>query len=103
MCKVALLLLQVAISIAPAPDASERLLHPVPPSACRPSSNEIVVCGRDADTYRLPKTGTTPEATGLPKAEWRLFGVTRIDVHGTQRTLASGSAPAAMVTVKLPF
>jgi hypothetical protein len=91
---VALLLLQTA---TPAPDT--QLLHPVPPAHCQPSPNEITVCGQDPDRYRLPKTGPMQESAGLPKAEWRLFGDARMDVHATQRALA----PAVMVTVKIPF
>lgn len=102
--EVALLLLQVSTSVAPTPSAGEALLHPVPQAACQPSSNEIVVCAKDPDTYRLPKAGLLPDNPILPQAEWRLFGNARMGVHGTQRSLPNGaSVPAAMVTIKVPF
>jgi hypothetical protein len=103
---VALLLFQAAVSIAPTPGApDERLLHPVQPSTCHPAPNEIVVCGRDADVYRLPKAGPLPDNPILPKAEWKLFGDTTMGVNAAQRVLPNSGrrAPAAMVTVKVPF
>jgi hypothetical protein len=103
---VVLLLFQAAVSITPPPaEPDDRLLHPVQPSTCRPSPDEIVVCGHDADAYRLPKAGPLPDNPILPKAEWKLFGDTKMGVHAEQRTLPNGggSAPAAMVTIKVPF
>lgn len=104
MPDVALLLLQVSTSMMPAPGAGEALLHPVPQATCHPSPNEIVVCAKDPDTYRLPKAGPLPDNPILPQAEWRLFGNAKMGVHGTQRAMPNGaSAPAAMVTIKVPF
>ncbi|WP_019833352.1 hypothetical protein [Sphingomonas sp. PR090111-T3T-6A] len=106
MSEVALLLLQVSTSMASPPaNAGEILLHPVPEAACRPSANEITVCAKSPDTYRLPKGGpSTDPATTLPQAEWRLFGNTKMNVHASQRSLPQGaSVPAAMVTIKMPF
>lgn len=104
MSDVALLLFQVSTSIMPSPGAAEALLHPVPQAACRPSPNEIIVCAKDPNIYRLPKAGPLPDDPGLPQAEWRLFGNAKMGVHGTQRSLPNGaSAPAAMVTIKVPF
>ncbi len=103
MVVVALLLLQTTTTIASASRTDQRLLHPVPPANCNPSPNEIVVCGTDADTYRLPKVGPSPEVTVLPKAEWRLSGNAKMTVHGSERTVGGFSAPAAMVTIKVPF
>jgi hypothetical protein len=102
---VSLLLLQAATSVAPSAMApGDRLLHPVEPSTCHPSANEIVVCGKDKDAYRLPKAGPLPDDPILPKAEWKLFGDATMNVHGEQRSLPQGaSAPAAMVTIKIPF
>jgi hypothetical protein len=104
---VVLLLLQAAVSVAPTPDApDERLLHPVQPSpTCHPSPNEIVVCGHDADAYRLPKAGPLPDNPVLPKAEWKLFGDTTMGANAAQRVMPNTGrrGVAAMVTVKVPF
>jgi hypothetical protein len=104
----ALLLLQAA-STATAPAASpapnEALLHPVAPrQQCDQSASAIVVCAKDQDAYRLHGAGPQIEPTVPTKAEWRLFGDTKMSVHAEQRSLPGvGSAPAAMVTVTVPF
>jgi hypothetical protein len=103
MVGVALLLLQTETAIAPSPSADQRLLRPVPPAVCNPSPNEIVVCRRDADTYRLPKVGAAQEVSGPPTAEWGLFGKTKLGMHGSERTVGGFTAPAAMATIKMPF
>lgn len=97
----ALLMLQAASTMT-VPD--ERLLHPVPPRHCEGSAGEIVVCAKDQDAYRLHGSGPQIEPTLPAKAEWRLFGDTKMNVHGEQRSLPGvGSAPAAMVTITVPF
>jgi hypothetical protein len=102
---LALLMLQVAAATtAPSSGPDERLLQPVPPKHCDGSSSEIVVCAKDQDAYRLHAVGPDIEPTGtLPKAEWRLFGDTKMGVHADQRSVGGFSAPAAMVTVTVPF
>jgi hypothetical protein len=101
---VSLFLLQAASAlVSPAPASDERLLHPVPSATCHPSANEIVVCAKDVDTYRLPKPGPPPDIKGPPKAEWGLFGDAKMNVHGSQRSIGGIPAPAAMVTVTIPF
>ncbi len=98
----ALLMLQAAATTATVPD--ERLLHPVPPRQCEAGASDILVCARDQDTYRLHGAGPEIEPILPPKAEWRLFGDTKMGVHGVQRNIAPGvEAPAAMVTVTVPF
>ncbi|WP_454882826.1 hypothetical protein [Sphingomonas oryzagri] len=99
----ALLMLQAASTVTtPTPD--ERLLHPVPPRHCEGSAGEIVVCAHDQDAYRLHGSGPQIEPTLPRKAEWRLFGNAKMNIHGEQRSLPGvGSAPAAMVTVTVPF
>jgi hypothetical protein len=64
---------------------------------------EIVVCAKDADSYRLPKPLPPPDLKGPPKAEWGLIGDAKVDAHGEQRSLGGIPAPAAMVTVTIPF
>jgi hypothetical protein len=103
MTNLALLLLQVAAASGPAlPDS-----RPPDPSAqkdCRPDAKEIVVCAKDKDAYRLPKIGPSLETPMLPKAEWKLFGNAKMNVHGEQRAIPGvGSAPAAMATITIPF
>jgi hypothetical protein len=102
MTNLALLLLQVAAASGPAlPDS-----RPPDPSAqkdCRPDAKEIVVCAKDKDAYRLPKIGPAMETPMLPKAEWKLFGDAKMNVHGEQRGFGGMSAPAAMATITIPF
>lgn len=63
-----------------------------------------MVCAKDQDAYRLHGAGPQVEPILPAKAEWRLFGNTKMGVHGEERTLPGvGSAPAAMVTVTVPF
>jgi hypothetical protein len=81
----------------------ERLLHPVPPTVCDRSAMEIVVCSKNADTYRLPKPDPTFDTAGPPKAEWGLVGDAKMSLHADQRQLGPMSAPAAMVTITIPF
>jgi hypothetical protein len=101
----ALLMLEAAVAIAqPTATPDERLLHPVMPAHCEGSNADIVVCAKNQDAYRLHSTGPQIEPILPAKAEWRLFGDTKMGVHGTERTLPGvGSAPAGMVTVTVPF
>jgi hypothetical protein len=68
------------------------------------ASKEIVVCKSrtDPDHYRLPLPA--PSSTGPRQAEFGLFGSVTGKVYGIQRKIAPGvSAPAAMVTITVPF
>lgn len=108
MYPVSLLMLQIATIAPPAPAPDDRLLHPVPSSDCPATpSSEIIVCGakdNGASKYRLPKLAEQPETGELPKAEWKIFGDAKMGVAGSERYLPGvGSAPAVMVTVKIPF
>jgi hypothetical protein len=98
---LALLLLQVAT--AGGPTLSEKTTDPGPQKDCHADTKEIVVCAKDGDAYRLPKVGPSLETPMLPKAEWKLFGNTRMNVHGEQRGFGGMSAPAAMATITVPF
>ena len=100
----ALLMLQVAAATAaPSSGPDERLIHPVPPERCNHSGTEIVVCAKDQDAYRLHGSGPRIEPTMPAKAEWRLFGDTKMSAHAEERSVGGFSAPAAMVTVTVPF
>jgi hypothetical protein len=102
MTKSALLLLQLATASGPQlPD--KRPPDTAPQKDCRTDTHEIVVCARDKEAYRLPKVGPTVEGTLLPKAEWRLFGDAKMNVHGEQRAVGGFTAPAAMATITIPF
>jgi hypothetical protein len=105
MSSVALLLLQAATAVAPpAPAPDDRLLHPVPPPAhCDRSSTDIVVCAKDQDTYRLPKTGPEIDEPLLPKAEWKIFGNAKASVGTSQRNVGGFPSNAVMATIKIPF
>jgi hypothetical protein len=94
----ALLLLQAAATTATVPD--ERLLHPVPHRQCEAGGSDILVCARDQDAYRLHGAGPEIEPILPPKAEWRLFGNTKMNIHGVERPVGG---VAAMATVTVPF
>jgi len=105
MSHVALLMLQVAsagTSVPPAA-AGAALLHPVPPSNCLARDNEILVCGKDSDRYRLPQTAEQPEVSGPPKAEWKLFGDVKGGINTSQRNIGGYPSNAVMATIKIPF
>lgn len=107
MSHVALLMLQVASAGTPAPPppsaANAALLHPVPPANCLARAQEIVVCGKDGNTYRLPQTGSVPDVAGPPKAEWKLFGDVKAGVGFQQRNVGGIPSNAVMATIKIPF
>jgi len=97
----ALLMLQAASAVTT--DPNQLLLHPVPPEPCNRSGTDIVVCAKDQDAYRLHGSGPQVEPTMPTKAEWRLFGDTKMSAHAEERSVGGFSAPAAMVTVTVPF
>jgi hypothetical protein len=104
---ITLLMLQVASTTTSGPvlpDATgPSLLRPVPPPACLAKAGEIVVCGKDADSYRLPQTAAQPDVTGLPKAEWKLFGDAKAGINTSQRNVGGFPSNAVMATIEIPF
>ncbi|WBO24149.1 hypothetical protein [Sphingomonas abietis] len=107
MPSVALLLLQAAATIAPAPppEPDDRLLHPAPPPPhCATSTNEIVVCAKDQNSYRLQQSGPQFDSSGaLPKAEWKIFGDVKAGVGTSQRNVGGYPSNAVMAKIKIPF
>ncbi|MBA2933243.1 hypothetical protein HZF05_03960 [Sphingomonas sp. CGMCC 1.13654] len=99
----ALLLLQA--SLAATADPHALLLQPVPARQCRADGSDILVCAKDRDAYRLHGAGPGIEPTVPTKAEWRLFGDATANAHGVERGVpgGGGAAPAAVVTVTVPF
>lgn len=72
-------------------------------SRCNPSEDDIVICDRkDVDQYRLRPLGPPPNGRPLPPMTAKLGNGT-IDGRATERCVGGFCAPAAMVTVKLPF
>jgi len=103
MSSVALLLLQAATTLAPpAGSIDDKLLQLVPPDHCQQTGNEIVVCAKDQNRFRL-KQGVGPDLQGPPQAEWKLSDSSTVNIHGTQRSVGGFSKPAAMVTFKVGF
>lgn len=105
MLDVVLMLAQ-AISVAPPPLPAA---GPVLPKAlsvtstCEPSNDDIVICSKkDADQYRLRPIGPPPNGKPLPPMTAKLGNGT-IDGRAVQKCVGGFCAPAAMVTVKLPF
>jgi hypothetical protein len=97
----------------PAGEAGEELvpelrsfdLKDIPSPPCGDSEgNEIVVCGKRAKAMDIHTADPSIFQEKPLRAETALpFGGT-IDLHGEQRTILGGqSAPAAVVTVKIPF
>ncbi len=107
MSRVALLILQVASAGVPASPppgaATTSLLHPIASTTCDARADEIVVCGKDANGYRLPPTNSRYDLAGLPKAEWTLFGDVTGGVGFSQRTVGGYPSNAVMATIKIPF
>jgi hypothetical protein len=106
MPTIALLILAVA-TVAPPDDAPSgarvSLLHPAPPPTCIAKADEILVCGKDANGYRLPQLAPQPDMTGLPKAEWRLPGGAKAGINTQQRNIGGYPSNAVMVTIAIPF
>ena len=75
----------------------------VPPACEKAGGDEIVVCKPRSESARygprLPDAG----AGLLPDAEFRVFGQARLRLFGEQRGMSGFTAPAAMVSVKVPF
>ncbi len=72
-------------------------------SRCDSSDDDIVVCGsKDRDQYRLRPLGPPPNGKPLPPMTAKLGNGT-IDGHAEQRCVGGFCAPAAKVTIKLPF
>ena len=99
----ALLMLQAASAVTT--DPNQLLLHPMPPEQCNHSGTDIVVCAKDREPYRLHDSGPQVEPTVPTKAEWRLFGDTKMSAHGEERGVpgGGGAVPEAVVTVTVPF
>ena len=111
MPHLALMMLQVAsATTAPPPPptavsgtATASLLHPVPPGRCSGKADEIVVCGKDANSYRLPQASQQFDVAGPPKAEWKLFGNATGGIGTSQRVVGGYPSNAVMATIKIPF
>jgi hypothetical protein len=106
MSTVALLILAVATVAPPddAPrDAGVPLLRPAPPPTCLAKADEIVVCGKDANGYRLPQLAPQPDITGPPRAEWRLPGGAKAGINTQQRNVGGYPSNAVMATITIPF
>ena len=93
----------VGPSVAPRDATPGSLREPVPPKRCGAKANEIVVCGKDPDSYRLPGNAPQSEPAGLPKAEWKVFGKATAGVGTSQRTVGGYPSNAVMATIKIPF
>jgi len=102
----AVLMLVQAIPVTPPPLPAAGPILPKVFSVvarCDPSADDIVVCGnKDRDQYRLKPLGPPPNGKPLPPMTAKL-GSGTIDGRATQRCVGGFCAPAAMVTVKLPF
>jgi len=107
MPTLALLMLEVVTVVvpgtAPTDAAKATLLRPVPPPTCLAKADEIVVCGKDANGYRLPPLAAQPEVTGPPRAEWRLPGGATAGINTQQRNVGGYASNAVMATIKIPF
>jgi hypothetical protein len=102
-----LLMFQVTGPIGPSVAARDAtpgsLLEPVPSKHCAATANEIVVCAKDTDSYRLPGSVPQSEPSGLPKAEWKLLGKATGGVGFSQRSVGGSPSNAVMATIKIPF
>lgn len=102
------LMLMVQTIPVPSPQPVVGPILPKLPGAaepgCQRSDDDIVVCGKtDNEQYRLRPIGPPPNSRVMPPATIPI-GQGTADLRAVQRALPNGaSAPAAMVTLKLPF
>lgn len=72
-------------------------------ASCAPTDDDIVVCGKtDPDQYRVRPLPPPPNGKPLPPMTAKLGNGT-VDGRAVQHCSGGFCAPAAMVTLKLPF
>ena len=98
-----LLVLQ-AVSGPPAPVPERRSSSDYRPCP-RGSDNEVVVCARPPDEFRLkPLPDRYVQPAGPPRAEMRVFGDSKLSLDAEQGADAQGGAiNRAMVRLKIPL
>ena len=102
---LALMLMVQTIPLPPPQPVAGPVLPKLPGATegCQRSDDDIVICGQtDTDKYRLRPIGPPPNGKPLPPMTARVGNGT-LDLKGVQRTFPGASAPAAMVTLKLPL
>ena len=104
MLALALLLAVQDRPMLPAPDTVGEGSGAGAARRCDPGSEEITVCG-NADMSRF-RAGPLDDARWAEKPlrpRFKLPGGGQGAVHAEQRSLPGASAPAAMVTLKIPL
>jgi hypothetical protein len=101
----ALLLLAAQSVIGPVSDDEPALPPPLTQRDCRRgTSDEIVVCARDQESFRLRPLGPpSQQAQRLGPAQVRLAPNTTLSAQAKPGPNAAAPAPRAMVTVSVDF
>ncbi|RYY27392.1 MAG: hypothetical protein EOP62_07405 [Sphingomonadales bacterium] len=88
--------------VLPAPD--DDAMHIVPREKCEPRDGEITVCGiNDTARFRLQPTNDARWKEAPLRPDFKLPGGATGTIRAEQRGLPGASAPAAFVTIKIPF
>lgn len=77
-------------------------LRAIPDCPRSDDSDEVVVCGRRAEPYRLKRIPERYEDSLLPKAEIGIGGA-KLAVEGEQGNVGGIPSNRAMMRLKLPF
>lgn len=107
MIGVALLLQTEPLPAASAPVSGPQLTtaRALTPETCRPAEDDgdILICGKnDPEQYRLRPLGSPPNGKPLPPMTAKV-GNDTVDGRAVEHCAGPVCAPAAMVTLKLPF
>lgn len=90
---------QVATAIVPGGDEMD-LAQVKPRADCAGKGDEITVCARDPNRYRMQ--APAPAYADPQRLETHVAGGT-LSVEAEQRSLPGASAPAAMVRFRIPL
>ena len=102
-------MLATLLMLQAAPEAIDLTRLPGAPSRCEQQpaepTDEVVVCGRKDQPYRLkPLTERyAADAPLLPEAKVALPGVGTVTAHGEKGSVGNIPTNRAMVTLKVPF
>lgn len=99
---ISIILMMQAGTAAASPD---RIVLPlVKPCGADPDPEEVVVCARGNEQFRLRPLPPRPERSVIPKAETRLFGQVVGAVEAEQVGLDNGmQSKRMMLKLKMPF
>ncbi|MBU3076405.1 hypothetical protein [Sphingomonas quercus] len=83
----------------PAPRAKAQADCPAGPGA----EGDIIVCAHRREGFRIGAQDVANEEKSLPKADFRLFGQSRLKISGEQKGVGGFTSNRAMATIAIPF